>query len=232
VSINSLSLTKRSSPIRWALNIKGIKFTTVWVEFQDIERVAKEVGAKPTATKPNGTPWYTVPIIVDPNTKTTISDSWNIALYLEKTYPSVRLFPEGTFGIQSAFQFAFASAVLSKFPGVMFSFIHANISAPAAAHVRWIREAQMGKTIEELSENADAQWESYKNGYGIVADWYEKNGTGFISGNSITYGDIIVAGWLQWIKRLAGEQSKEWKNIESWHGGRWIQLLNEFSKYS
>ena len=42
------------SPVRYALNYKKLPYKTVWVEFHEIEPVAKKVGAKPTRIKPNG----------------------------------------------------------------------------------------------------------------------------------------------------------------------------------
>jgi len=42
------------SPVRYALNYKRLPYKTVWVEFHEIEPVAKKVGAKPTRLKPNG----------------------------------------------------------------------------------------------------------------------------------------------------------------------------------
>jgi len=42
------------SSVRYALNYKRLPYKTVWVEFHEIEPVAKKVGAKPTTAKPNG----------------------------------------------------------------------------------------------------------------------------------------------------------------------------------
>jgi hypothetical protein len=52
---NSL-LTKvaMSSPVRYALNYKKLPYKTVWIEYHEIEPVAKKLGAKATRKKPNG----------------------------------------------------------------------------------------------------------------------------------------------------------------------------------
>ena len=42
------------SPVRYALNYKGLPYKTVWLERHEIEQVAKKVGAKATKVKPNG----------------------------------------------------------------------------------------------------------------------------------------------------------------------------------
>ena len=43
-----------SSPVRYALNYKKLAYKTVWIEYHEIEPVAKKVGAKATRHKPNG----------------------------------------------------------------------------------------------------------------------------------------------------------------------------------
>ena len=42
------------SPVRYALNYKKLPYKTVWVEYLEIEPVARKVGAGPTKVKPNG----------------------------------------------------------------------------------------------------------------------------------------------------------------------------------
>ncbi|KAJ8699426.1 hypothetical protein PTI98_002541 [Pleurotus ostreatus] len=46
--------------VRYALNIKGIPYQTVWVEYPDIEAVCKKIGASPTGEE---APHYTLPVI-------------------------------------------------------------------------------------------------------------------------------------------------------------------------
>jgi len=221
--------------IRMSLNIKKLPYTTEWVKFNEIEDVAKRLGAKPTGTKPtDGTPWYTVPIVVNPSTGDVVSDSYQIAKYLDKTFPdSPLLIPQGTAGLEDAFQDAIKQTAWSKVPIVVLQILHSRLSGDAAAHVRKIREAQVGKTIEEFSEGAEAQWAGYRDGYGRVATWYDRvENSQFIGGGTNpTYADLVVASNLKWIKYLAGEDSKEWKDISSWHGGKWVKLIEKLSKY-
>ena len=62
---------------RYALNIKGLPYTTQWVEYPDIERVCKQIGASPAEKKPDNPSQdhYTLPVIQDPNTGRVVSDS-------------------------------------------------------------------------------------------------------------------------------------------------------------
>jgi glutathione S-transferase len=82
--------------VRLALNYKGIEYKTVLVEFPDIQKVMAEVGASPSGQNPDGTPRYTVPTIYDPNHKTFVTDSLEIAKYLDKLHPESVLVPPGS----------------------------------------------------------------------------------------------------------------------------------------
>jgi len=42
------------SPVRYALNYKKLPYRTVWLEYHQVDPVAKKVGAKATKTRPNG----------------------------------------------------------------------------------------------------------------------------------------------------------------------------------
>jgi glutathione S-transferase len=103
VSVRSTTLSDISWPRRFNLRYKRIPYETVWVEFGDIERVSKEIGAPPTGKKPDGTNLYTLPAIRDQDTGRAISDSFAIASYLDERYPERRLIPVGTEKKQAEF---------------------------------------------------------------------------------------------------------------------------------
>jgi glutathione S-transferase len=96
-----LVLTALSSSL--ALNIKGVSYTTVFIEFPDIEARLKAAGVPPNGTRADGTLIYTLPALVDPNTGAAIADSQNIAEYLDKQYPgagALTFFPPGSRTVQ------------------------------------------------------------------------------------------------------------------------------------
>jgi hypothetical protein len=104
---SSVSFMHRSANYtlpRWTLNYKQLSYKTVWVEYPDIEALSLEIGAEPAHKRENGDPYYTLPIIKDPNTDKIISDSHNIALYLDETYPERQVMPKGTAGLFFGFQ--------------------------------------------------------------------------------------------------------------------------------
>ncbi|KAK0237552.1 hypothetical protein EDD85DRAFT_951734 [Armillaria nabsnona] len=82
---------------RYAL--QSMPHQIAYVELPDTEALAKNIGASPTSTKPDGvSPFYTIPNIQDDSTGAVVTDSAATAAYLYKTYPSsepVRI-PTGT----------------------------------------------------------------------------------------------------------------------------------------
>ncbi|KAG2147743.1 uncharacterized protein EDB93DRAFT_1104019 [Suillus bovinus] len=71
---------------RFVLSYKGLPFVTLWVEYSDISISMKAIGAKSNKRR-DGLDVYTAPVLSDPNTGALITDSLEIASYLEKTYP-------------------------------------------------------------------------------------------------------------------------------------------------
>jgi hypothetical protein len=96
---------------RFNLIYKRISFETVWVPFADIESVSKEHGFPPTSTAPNGSAFYTLPAIRDQETGKVLSDSFEIAKYLDERYPARPVIPRGTEDQQAAFVGALMSVI-------------------------------------------------------------------------------------------------------------------------
>ncbi|KAG1727814.1 hypothetical protein EDB19DRAFT_1941889 [Suillus lakei] len=80
---------------RFVLSYKDLPFVTLWVEYSDIPIAMKSIGAKPNKRR-DGSEVYTVPVLSDPNTGSLITDSLEIASYLEKTYPEKPIFPNNS----------------------------------------------------------------------------------------------------------------------------------------
>ncbi|KAF7441098.1 hypothetical protein PC9H_001447 [Pleurotus ostreatus] len=217
--------------VRYALNIKGIPYETVWVEYPDIEDVCKEIGAAPTSTI---APHYTLPVIQDKSTGVVISDGPLIVEYLDKQYPdTTQLFPPGTIALQAGFTSAHGSAI-SPINHLSLRRTNAILNPRSQEYIRRTREQAAGKKIEEITPVGEARavgWEKYRGGLGKVDSWYQKSEGPFVMGESITFADITVVSWLVFLKIIFGEDSQEWKDIAGWHNGRWERLVNTFAKY-
>lgn len=219
--------------IRYALNVKKLDFDTAWLEYHEIEPTITKLGGKPTTTKPDGTPWYTLPVIYDPATKQVISDSRDIVEYLDKQYPTTqKLITNPTF--ETEWEGAILENVLKNLPLSAFMVLHNRASPPAARHIRKIREAQFGATLEALSteEATRKQWEAFEEGMTNVSEYYKKAGTTFLSKEEVPmWADLIVGALVIAHKFIFGEDSKEWKRILEWDGGLWKRLSEALQVY-
>jgi len=213
---------------RYALNIKGVPYKTEWVEFPDIEALAKKIGALPTRTKAEGLPIYTLPIINDPNTGKVISDSFLIAEYLDATYPDrPTLFPAGTKSLVAAFE----SGIVDAFIGVQMVQISVSFSIlnpSSKEYFRRTREVRFGKKVEEFSpaSQRDADVVKAKEGFAKVDEWLAKSEGKFVLGNTVSYADCVLAGRLTWFKAT----DTIWKDVATWHNGWWATYLENVEK--
>jgi Glutathione S-transferase, N-terminal domain len=76
---------------RYSLNYKGLPFRTEWVEYPDIAGIYcnNEPKVPPTEISKDGSPYYSLPLIKDDTSGTPVfvAESFEIAKYLDKTYP-------------------------------------------------------------------------------------------------------------------------------------------------
>ena len=217
----------------YTLNIKGIPFKTEWVECPDIEPLCLRIGAPPTGKKPDGQPHYTLPVIYDPSTKRAISESAVIAKYLDETYPSTPvLFPQGTDALQAVFAGIAWSTVGSSMFMIIASRECASLNPCSAEYVREAIIARMGKPLEQI--NGEEYWAALETGLGKVDAWLRANGAGrdeLFLGDQICFVDTLLAGLLNWVRILCGEDSVDWKRITGWHGGKWDRIVKNFDIY-
>ena len=73
---------------RFALNLKGLRYRTEWVDLPDITAVREKLGVPANRTLPDGTPYHTLPVVQDLSTNVILGDSFEIALYLDRNYPA------------------------------------------------------------------------------------------------------------------------------------------------
>ena len=221
---------------RYTLNYKGLAYKTVWVEYPDIKEVSLKLGASATGTNPlDGSPFYTLPMIHDPKTGAVVSDSFKIAEYLDATYPDTpRVIPDGTRGLQLAFDDAAFSILMPLFQFTA-PLTSSKLNQRSAEYFSRTRAIMFGKSMEELypgEDRREEEWKKVESGLEKIAKWYSQGST-FISGKSDApiFADFRVAALLLWVRRLFGRDSTEWKNLASWHGGRWGNLVGSLEKY-
>ncbi|GLB34463.1 putative glutathione S-transferase, N-terminal domain [Lyophyllum shimeji] len=220
---------------RYCLNYKGLPYKTVWVEYPDIEPLSKKIGALPTDVT-NGKPYYSLPAIYDPNTKTVLAESALIAEYLDATYPDTpKLFPAGTHALQHAFVPAFMQTLSALW---QFALPATNnvLNPPSEVYFRRTREAMFGKKLEDVVPSgpaANEEWAKVKAAFDIVDGWLQKGEADgpYLTGKEPAFADFVVASFIWWFKKIWGAESSQWKDIMSWNNGRWEALIKGFEKY-
>lgn len=221
--------------IRYSLNYKGIPYKTEWVEYPDIEDLCKKIGAPATDKKADGRPHYTLPVIFDPSTGLAVADSILIAQYLDKQYPSTpKLLPQGT----EVLQYAFFAAIRPLVETVRFFAIPKTnllLNPRSEVYFRSTREEMFGGKLEDVfpqGEEREVKWAKLRDGFGVIDEWFgHATEAPYVMGKSPTYSDFVIAGYLIWVRNIFGENSPEWTDIVSWHGGRWGALVKSFEQY-
>jgi glutathione S-transferase len=221
--------------IRSILNYKDLEHKTVWVEFPDIADFCQKIGAPPSGKKADGSDEYTFPVIYDPSTGSTVSDSLGIALYLEKTYPAKPIFPAGTAALQAAFGAAYLGLIPRLFH-LGYPAIHAQQTPRGQEYIRRTREEIYGAKLEELAPVGSAaragHWGAFKAGLDTVDAWLAHSPGPYVLGNTPSYADFHVATLIAWLEPLFGHDSQEWKDVTTWNNGRWAKLVEALKPYT
>ncbi|KAF9074565.1 hypothetical protein BDP27DRAFT_1287345 [Rhodocollybia butyracea] len=225
---------------RYCLNYKGLPYRTEWIHYPDIKPLCLKIGAAPTDFEDDGvTPLYTLPVIYDPTTKRTISESFDIAIYLDITYPNTpRVLPEGTHGLQNGFS-KLVMARTPRSPWVRLEVVEKLPPGKSQDYFRRTREATYGTKFEEWGprgrENVKA-WAEFQKGLFLLSDHYtkakEETGGNFLCGDSPTFADFALASILQWCKAGYGSESEEWKDIVTWQKGKWGDFVQSLDNYT
>ena len=163
-----------------------------------------------------------------------MSESCDIVEYLDKQYPSSpRVISPGTLAFETAYYKYFRTAVGAKWPKPIHHRLYKTISPESAVFVKQLRESVFGDTLENIAKNPQSHWDGYREVFSTVAlPIYEKAEGIFLKGSEPGWGDFVTASALVSIKMLYGADSKEWKYIETWDDGRWIELIEDLEPYA
>ncbi|KAI0127419.1 hypothetical protein BJ170DRAFT_701926 [Xylariales sp. AK1849] len=215
---------------RYALNFKRVAYRTERVELPEVTAVRRKLGAEPVRFFDDGTPFFTLPVIQDLSTGSVVGDSFDIALYLEKTYPDgPSLFPPKTVGLHAAFN----AQVDAAFSQGFLLFGHGLPFNPETAEVskaEFLRRsgATSWDALTVAGEERKQALETYRAGLGELAKAFKRTDGPFLEGESASYADLIVGGWLAFVK----ETVPEWDQVQAWHDGIWGKLHAALERYS
>ena len=206
------------------MSYKGLPFEVEWVEFPDIAQRMKDIGASP-GKFPNGAVAYTLPVLRDPNTGAIITDSWDITVYLDNTYPKKLVFPKGTQGLIRAFETAYFDQL---WPAVKFPLVRAKeiLKERNLEYYITTRENYFNQKLEEWSPEGserDQHWSVLEKAFNTIKLWHDKTDGRWLMGDTFSYADILVASSLVWLKKVLHDD--EWKRLVAWNDGQCGRLL-------
>lgn len=143
----------------------------------------------------------TVPLIRDG--KRTISDSFEIALYLDETYPDrPSLFGGKSGEAMARFIERWSQAILHPYLGIAaLTDIHARLSPADQAYFRESREKRYGKTLEEVSAARVDGVGQFRNSLEPIRSMLKYQP--FMGGDSPLYPDYVVFGAFQWVRIMS-----------------------------
>lgn len=80
-------------------------------------------------------------------------------------------------------------------------------------------------------EAAVVEWAKFRDGLAKADEWYSRSDGPFLLGDAPSWADFFVAATFMWMRVCWGENSQEWKDVASWYGGRWKELLENLRDY-
>ncbi|MDG1438672.1 MAG: glutathione S-transferase family protein [Emcibacteraceae bacterium] len=184
---------KGFSPFVWrtklALAHKGLNYETVPVTFTEIKETLAFAGSK------------TVPVLVDG--ENVISDSWDIACYLEDTYPDHPSLFGGDTGRAAANLLGIQVGMPVLFPlfRTLVADIHGRLNRIDQDYFRETREPRIDCTIEEAAVDFEGSLKVFQLGLASYNAYLKTSS--FFSGEKPAYADYIIYSSFLWAKRTS-----------------------------
>ncbi|KAF5568057.1 hypothetical protein FPHYL_2991 [Fusarium phyllophilum] len=204
---------------RFALNFKNVPYSTSWVALPDITKVRTSLNVPACRKFNDGKDFYTLPIIDDPSTGSVVGDSFDIAIYLQKTYPTSGggdLFPTQTLDFD--FEHPYILVPLSEWrdkENPEYAKFNLNIDAAFTAHVQLGVQGMPFDPASEEESKAEfvrragvKQWDDFalvgearektmqslREMLGNLAKLFTRDMSGpFLLGEKVSYADMLVA---------------------------------------
>ncbi len=201
----------RFSPYCWRARMsllhKGLDFESVPWRFIEKDRIS-DSGQK------------AVPVIVDDGKW--ISDSWDIATYLDQTYPDRPLLMKDAAARAQA-QLVIAVVAKQLLPAaipVAVSEVHGLLDEDNQAYFRQTREKVLGKSLEDMKVSPEAGLAGLGKGLAVFEMVLASNA--YLGGDEATYADYALFGMLKWLDIVAPYNPID----EATAVGKWFAGLN------
>lgn len=230
--------------IRLSLSYKSIPYKTQWLESPEIAPTLKSLNIPPTKYYEDGTPMYSVPAILDVDdetgdTKVALSESYDIAKYLDEAYPlTPKLFPTDKAELEKLEKFV-KQEFLSIWPPSFYLKVckmmlpRFNPESQDPFSKSCAKDFLRGYGKERLEdiplseEEAKDGWKKVQDGFvtleGKLKGSDEKKQ--WLLGSEISFADLVIGAFLVSIRVVFGEESDEWKDVMAWNGRRWGKFI-------
>ncbi len=181
-------LARRFSPYCWRIRLalahKGLPVETIAWQFTDKEAIAASGQGR-------------VPVLVHDGKW--MAESWDIANYLEETYPDHPSLFGGTAGRGTGRYFSILGDVLV---GAIFPFVARDIfdrlEGENQAYYRRSREARIGMTLEAFVAGREARLPAFRDSLAPLRLTLRQQP--FLGGEQPLYADYAVFGSFQWAR--------------------------------
>ncbi|KIM62333.1 hypothetical protein SCLCIDRAFT_1215203 [Scleroderma citrinum Foug A] len=170
---------------RYVLSYKGLPFEIDWVELPDIAPRMKELGARTTEFL-DGSNVYTLPVLRDPNTGALVTNSFDIAVYLDNTYPEKPVFPKDTNGLICAIESAYINQILLAYKFLVVRSVEVLRDRSAEFCVA-TREKYFNQKFAEFSPEGperDQHWATLEKVYTTAKIWYHNTDGKWLMGDT------------------------------------------------
>ncbi|GAB7358681.1 hypothetical protein MBLNU230_g3910t1 [Neophaeotheca triangularis] len=243
---------------RLALNHKNLPYHTQWTDMPDIANLRQSLSLPANRSHANGEPFHTLPILHDPNTGALIGDSFEIALYLETTYPhSGRglLFAPATTGLTAAWNaqvdgvFTRHVALVDRIPlnpdrmdETIAMFMARAKAMPETADLSLAGEkreamllsfeqalAELAKVYAHVGGTTDWVWRRGGTVGGLEQRGREVREVVWVDEGGPRYADFVVGGWLLMCEM--GMREEEWESVRGWQGGLWGRIVDALAEW-
>jgi glutathione S-transferase len=247
------SYAPNPSKARLTLSFKRVTFKTTWVDIVDINDVRKGLNCPATRKLDDGSDFYTLPILQDPNSNRVIGDSFDIANYLEETFPNPNhsLFPANStrtgldYESPSKDTMFFAplttnvgskdedyaqfnlhvDATFSVYMILYAQYLPFNPETADAAKALFVKRAHL-KSWDDMSVQGEAREQlktAFEKGLTSLAEPFMVHGSGPYLEGEQANYADLIVGG--WVNMLSILMPEdEWKEFRTWHGGVFARL--------
>lgn len=136
---------------------------------------------------------------------TLVRESFEIATFLEKTYPQAPSLFDGEGGVKLSrlFESYVDKSVMPKLAKLVVLDVHDSLAPADQSYFRQSREARFGTTLEDFTSNKEATRSDLSAALLPVRALVSKQS--FLGGEQPLYADYILFGSLQWARVASAE---------------------------